>query len=64
MQARWPFEQINPPTKFSSKYWRDRASATIKLTVIGLMKSKNSGCFESPENTINWLMLRHFERPR
>ena len=64
MQARWPYEQINPPTKFSSKYWRDRASATIKLTVIGLMKSKNSGCFESPANTINWLMLRHFERPR
>jgi len=64
VQARWPYEQINPPTKFSSKYWRDRASATIKLTVIGLMKSKNSGCFESPANTINWLMLRHFERPR
>ena len=29
MQARWPYEQINPPTKFSSKYWRDRATATM-----------------------------------
>jgi hypothetical protein len=29
MQVRWRFEQIDPPTKFSSKYWRDRAAATM-----------------------------------
>ena len=29
MQARWLLEQIDPPTKLSSKYWRDRAAATM-----------------------------------
>ncbi|MGY2904755.1 hypothetical protein [Bradyrhizobium sp. URHC0002] len=29
MQARWRFEQIDPPTKLTSKYWRDRAAATM-----------------------------------
>ena len=29
MQARWCLEQIDPPSKLSSKYWRDRAAATM-----------------------------------
>jgi len=29
MQVRWRFERSDPPTKLSSKYWRDRAVATM-----------------------------------
>jgi len=29
MLERRRFEQIDPRTKFSSKYWRDRAAATM-----------------------------------
>ena len=29
MQARWRSEDIAAPTKFTAKYWRDRAAATM-----------------------------------